>query len=141
MGYFIGYREEDRSPRVVNLVGRFFKHLFALAELFKKDEPDLRVIRGATILEVLYIFGDASGSGFGSSWTEGISIGYRFGVCNEEGYGTISNYRDFCNIVETFEEVGRKGNLQVKEFFSAQITWFLRAYMWQVPQNWKCYSI
>ena len=64
--------------------------------------------------EVLYIFGDASGSGFGSSWTEGISVGYRFGVWNEEGDGTSSNYREFCNLLDTLYEVGIKGNLQGK---------------------------
>ena len=65
----------------------------ALLELFKEDEPDLRLIRGAKIVEVMYIFGDANGLGFGSLWTEGISIGYWFGVWNEEGDGTSSNYK------------------------------------------------
>ena len=69
------------------------EHLSELADLFKEDDTDLRFIKGAAILEVLYIFGDASGSGFGSSRREGISVGYRFGLCNEEGYGTSSNCR------------------------------------------------
>ena len=103
MGYSGGYREEDRAPNMVKAVGRLFKHLPSLSELFKEDDPDLRLIRGAAIVEVVYIFGDASGSGFRSSWTEGISVGYWFGVWNEEGYGIISNYREFCNLVETLE--------------------------------------
>ena len=40
------------------------------------------IIQGSAILEVLYIFCDTYGSGFGSSWMEGISVGYWFGVCN-----------------------------------------------------------
>ena len=40
-----------------------------------------------------------------------------FGVWNKEVYGTRSNYREFRNLVEEIEEVGRKGNLQGKEFF------------------------
>ena len=54
-------------------------------------------------MEVVYIFGGDSGLGFGSSCTEGISVGYWFGVWNEEGYGTSSNYRDFRHLVETLE--------------------------------------
>ena len=55
--------------------------------------------------------------GFGLSWTEGTFVGYRFGVWNEEGDGTSSNFREFCNIVETLEEVGRKVNLQMEGSF------------------------
>ena len=60
---------------MVKAVGRLFKHLSALSELSKEDDPDMRLIQGAVIMEVVYIFGDYSGSGFGLSWTEGISIG------------------------------------------------------------------
>ena len=93
IGYSSGYMEEDRSPKMVKTVGRLFKHLSALLELFKEDEPDMRLIQGAAILEVLYIFVDSYGSGFGSLWTVVIYVGYRFGVWNEEGYGKSSNYR------------------------------------------------
>ena len=61
---------------MVKVVGQLFKHLSALAELFREDDPDLRIIQHATILEVLYIFGDASGLGFRLSWTKRISVGY-----------------------------------------------------------------
>ena len=102
---------------MVKAVGRLFKHLSDLSELFKDDETDLRLIRGAAIVEVVYIFGDASGLGFGSSLIEGVPFSYRFGVWNQEGYGTSSNYREFCNLVKILEEVGRKVNLQGKEVF------------------------
>ena len=68
---------------MIKAVGQLLKNLSALLELFKKDEPDLRPIRCAAIVEVVYIFGDAYGLGFRSSCTEGISGGYRFGVWNE----------------------------------------------------------
>ena len=139
-GYSSGYREEDRSPRIVKAIGKFSKHFSALSKLFKEDGPDLSTIWGADILEVLYIFGDAYGSVFGLSWMEGISVGYRFGVWNEEVDVTSSPFREFCNIVETLEEVRRKVNLQGKEVCSARVTLYLRASLWQV-QNQKCYSI
>ena len=94
-----------------------FNQLSALLELFIEDDLALRIIRGYVIVEVVCIFGDDSKSGFGSSWIEGISVGYRFGVWNEEANGTSFNYREFCNLMETLEEVWRKGNLQGKEVF------------------------
>ena len=102
---------------MIKAVGQLLKNLSALLELFKEDEPALRPIRCAAIVEVVYIFGDASGSGFGSSCTEGIYFGYRFGVWNEEGDGTSSNYRECCDLVYTLKELGRKRNLQGKETF------------------------
>ena len=41
----------------------------------------------------------------------------RFGVWNEEGYGTRSNYREFLNLVEAPEEVGMRGNFQGNKVF------------------------
>ena len=63
---------------MVKAVGRFFKHLSALVYLSKDNEPGLSFIRGAAILEVFLIFGDASDLGFGLLWTEGVSVGCRF---------------------------------------------------------------
>ena len=50
--------------------------------------------------EVCYVFGDASGEGFGASWLEHHSdgtvgdLGFRFGVWGSEGDGTSSNYQE-----------------------------------------------
>ena len=44
IGYFSGYREEDRSPKTVKAVGRLLKQFSDLAELFKEVDPDLRLI-------------------------------------------------------------------------------------------------
>ena len=117
IGYSSGYKASDISPNMVKAVGKLFKHLSYLVELFKEDEPARKLILGAAVLEVFFIFGDASGSDFGLLRTEGISVGYQFGVWNEEGDGKSSNYKEFCNIVETLEEVGRKLNLQGREVF------------------------
>ena len=53
---------------MVKEVGQLFKHLSALSELFKEDDPSLSFRQGSAIVEVVYIFGDASSSGFGSLW-------------------------------------------------------------------------
>ena len=60
MGYSSGYREEYREPNMVKSVWRLFKQFSDLLELFKEYEPDLRLIQGTAIVEVVYIFCYAS---------------------------------------------------------------------------------
>lgn len=71
----------------------------------------------------MYVFGDASGSGFGSSWINPDShssdnvLKFRFGVWGEAGKGRSSNYRELRNLIETLEHMGEKGSLKGKEVF------------------------
>ena len=44
MGYSSVYREEEKLHKMDKAVGQLFKHLSALLELFKEDEPALRLI-------------------------------------------------------------------------------------------------
>ena len=53
----------------MKLVPRLFKQLEVLSLLFGDKKPDLRKIIGTVTAEVIYIFGDASGSVFEDSWT------------------------------------------------------------------------
>ena len=61
-----------------------------LKKLLGGDEPAGRLVRGQVIKEVIYGFGNASGLGFDSSWTETEKflgeywVGYRVGVWSEE---------------------------------------------------------
>ena len=71
------------------------KKLEALYLLFQDKEVDLRLIQVTVTVEVLYIFWDASGLGFGDSWKEEYAVSLRFCLWNEEGGGTSSNYREF----------------------------------------------
>ena len=77
----------------------------------------MRLIRGTVTVEVIHIFGDTSGSGFGASWAEEYAVCFRFGVWNKEGDGTISNYREFRDLVETMEDIVRKKGLDGSEVF------------------------
>ena len=56
---------EEGAPPQVKAVPRLYGQLLALKLIFAGDEPGLCLIHGASLLELLYIFGDASGSGFG----------------------------------------------------------------------------
>ena len=109
---------EQDAPEFVTALPLFKDHLFALLELFEGDEPTLRLVRGTSIFEVLYIFGDASGRGFGSTWNElSSAIGFRYGIWGVEGRDTSSNYREFRNLVETLEALGRDQKLVGREVF------------------------
>ena len=57
-----------------------FIQLEALSLLLCDNEPDLRIIQGTVYIYVLYIFGYASGSGFGALWTDEYVVGFIFGV-------------------------------------------------------------
>ena len=109
--------EEEGAPPKVKAVPRLYGQLLALQLIFAGEEPGLRLIRGASVLELLYIFGDASGAGFGSSWNEAFRLGFRFGVWGEDSDGPSSNYRELRNLVETLEALGLEGKLEGKEIF------------------------
>ena len=109
--------EEDNVPIKVKAVPRLLKSLEALSLLFGDNKTALRLIRGTVTVEVLYTFGDSSGSGFGASWTYEYTAGLIFGVWNEEGDGKISNYREFRNLVETLEDIVRNKGINGSEVF------------------------
>ena len=87
------------------------EHITILLERFSSKDPILRLVRGSSILEALYIYGDASGLGFGSSWLSREEIKYRFRVWGKDvKNSTTSNYREL-------ERGGLDGELKGKEIF------------------------
>ena len=109
---------DGKVPTEVQASRMLYTHLKCLSELFESDVPTLRLIRGTEVFEVCYMFGDASGEGFGSSWVSSPGvIKYRFGVWGHEGENTSSNYRELRNLVETLEVMGERGELMGKELF------------------------
>ena len=107
----------DTAPVKVKSVKDLYLHLMALVELFESDEPTLRLIRGSIIYQVVYVFGDASGEGFGSTYIEPTTgaVHFRFGIWGVEGKDTSSNFRELRNLVESLEEMGRVGSLAGRE--------------------------
>ena len=82
--------------------------LSALASLFEPLVSPQRLIRETSICEVVYGFGDASGSGFGSSWTKmnnNMGIHFRIGVWNEVASNRSSNFRELRNLVEYWKSL------------------------------------
>ena len=102
----------------VEAVKRLKYDVMALGNLFKAIEPPLRLVRGKQILVVKYGFGDASGTGFGSSWTSSTNkISYRYGVWGSEDREQSSNYRELNNLVQTLEHMSSTGELFGSELF------------------------
>ena len=110
--------EDSAAPVQVKAQPLMKEHISILVEMFSPQDPVLRLVRGSAIIEALYIFGDASGLGFGSSWLSGTDVRYRFGVWGGDSKtSTTSNYRELRNLVETLERSGLNGELKGKEIF------------------------
>ena len=110
--------EDAKAPKSVRAQPLLKEHVTILMEMFSSLQPSLRLTRGSAIVEALYIFGDASGLGFGAYWTSGKDVKYRYGVW---GLGlredSTSNYRELRNLVETLERTGLDEELKGKEIF------------------------
>ena len=107
-----------KAPDMVKSVRGFREDISALAALVDSTTPVHRLVRGSKSRSVKFGFGDASGAGFGSSWTgEGGEILFRSGVWGSEMDESSSNLRELRNLVETLELMGERGELKGVEMF------------------------
>ena len=90
-------------PELVTPVPRHVDDLRALSSLFSAPEPPLWFIRSNAILETVYGFSDASGAGFGSTFTHGQDVHYCHGIWIDDEAMETSNYRELANLVNTLE--------------------------------------
>jgi hypothetical protein len=79
--------------------------------------PPVVNLRTRSVVTVVYGFGDASGSGLGSTFTCGSGFTYRIGVWGSDDIGQSSNWKEFCNIVSSLEDEAKEGNLSNSEVF------------------------
>lgn len=108
---------QDGAPEYVFGVSRLAMDLEALSILFEQDKPAIRVIRPSQLVAVKYGFGDASGSGFGTSVTHDGGVSFRVGVWGHDADGESSNYRELRNLVESVEAEAEAGHLLNTELF------------------------
>ena len=108
---------DDEAPKMVRAVSLMKEHVNILVEMFASEKAVLRLMRGSSIVEAMYIFGDASGLGFGSTWQMDNQINFRYGIWGLGSEDTSSNYRKLRNLIETLENNGEKGILKGKENF------------------------
>jgi hypothetical protein len=104
-------------PAFVQPVPRLRDDLQALTALFGLPVPPLRYVRSTLIREARYGFADASGSGFGCSFSEGRDISYSHGVWTEIDSLHSSNYRELSNLVDSLEAGVQNGQFRFSEVF------------------------
>jgi len=103
----VGHRmqsERADAPAKVTAVPRLHSDLEVLYDFFSKEKAPWRFVRGKEICVVHYGFGDASGSGFGSTFQTEEGILYRFGTWDADTGGESSNFRELSNLVSSIEE-------------------------------------
>jgi hypothetical protein len=95
----------------VSPVPRLFQDLEFLTRFFEVEAPPRVMVRPANVVLVIYSFGDASGTDFGSTFTAPNGISYRIGVWDPDEAEESSNWREFTNVVESLEEEAKTGRL------------------------------
>lgn len=100
------------APAEVEPVPRLIEDLEFLAHFFAQESPPRVMVRSRLVFLIVYGFGDASGKGFGSTFTVQNGISYRIGVWNPDESDESSNWREFTNVVEALEEEAASGRLK-----------------------------
>jgi hypothetical protein len=86
--------QNTSEPDLVKPVSRMIGDLHALHNLTESLTPPLRLVRPNTVREVCYGFGDASGAGFGSTFTSPGAVVYRYGTWGHNEDSLSSSWRE-----------------------------------------------
>jgi hypothetical protein len=85
--------------------------------LTSTEDPPLRRVRAQSKVNILYCYGDASGSGFGWCIDFGDGVRYELGEWCETIQEETSNYRELSNLVNTMARADQEGRLDGCEVF------------------------
>jgi hypothetical protein len=107
----------NKAPLRVKWVPRLVDDVRALKTLLSASIPSKRLVRPVKGTMVAYNFGDASGSGFGSSLAIGDKVVFKSGQSDDEHNMATSNFRELSNLIYTIEENNTKGLLEKTELF------------------------
>ena len=99
------------APTTVKPVPRFIDDLKGLTKIFGAKVPPIIVLRSVFVYMVVYGFGDASGTGFGSTFSRDGDISYRIGIWADDESDESSNWRELTNVVESLEDEAEGGRL------------------------------
>ncbi len=108
---------QTKAGKKVKMAHRFKDDVEALDYLTSFDEPPHRLVRATKKGRALYGFGDASGTGFGSSVQIGDVTVWQSGQWRWTFKQELSNYRELANLVQGPEDLGEKGLLDGCEIF------------------------
>lgn len=107
----------SKPPMRVKMATRLYDDVVALESLFSAASPPQRQVRPSMSCIASYMFGDASGSGFGSSFTIDQSLIYSHGKWNINHSQESSNYRELSNLINAIKEAAERGLLTNAELF------------------------
>lgn len=107
-----------RAPVTVQPAPRLRQDMQALHDLFSLPTPPIRFLQPRHTRVALYGFVDASGAGFGGTYTarDGRLL-YRHGVWGRDADHVSSNYKELRNLVDTVEEGMESGELHHSKLF------------------------
>jgi len=107
----------SKAPSHVKWVPRLVHDIRALRLFLSPQEPPQWVIRPKPHSVVVYSFGDASGSGFGSSLLREGTLTHYSGQWVDEVGENSSNFRELANLVNLLELAREAGTLKNSEVF------------------------
>ena len=113
----LNVKKEASPPKRVQPVERLKRDLEALTGMTASPKPSNRLLRSLGFHTVIYAFGDASGCGFGSSWTVRGKTRYRIGLWGSDNKDKSSNYRELKNLLETLQKLDEEGDLNGSEIY------------------------
>lgn len=118
-GFELEYASQNAkgAPESVHPSPRLHDDISTLLKLTAGESPPKRFVRSKLIVTACYGFGDASGSGFGSTISHDAGVRYRHGLWGRDINGKSSNYRELRNLVETIEDGVNDGTLDGAELF------------------------
>ena len=111
--------DELEAPATVAAKPRLWTDIEAMTKFFQANSPPLRVVRASKVVEVFYGFGDASGTGFGSSFdgNSAEKVYYRFGQwCTLEAEES-SNFRELQNLIQGLRDFLVRHSISGAEIF------------------------
>jgi hypothetical protein len=114
--------DDIQTPKRIKPVPLLGANLRALRDLMSSDEPPKVTVRTLRVYQVMYGFGDASGSGFGSTMLSQEGLRVRIGLWEKAADGASSNWREFENVVESLEAEGENLRGSVVFFFTDNST-------------------
>jgi hypothetical protein len=88
-----------------------------MMEITAAEDPTPRRVRARSKVNILYCYGDASGSGFGWCIDFGDGVRYELGEWCELIQEATSNYRELRNLVNDMVRAAQEGRLEGCEVF------------------------
>ncbi len=104
-----GWWLDDKAPKMSTWVPRLPDDIKALETLLEGGFPPKQRIWPTKQAVIIYKFGDASGSGFGSSFTIDSKVYYRHGKFSTDHSQESSNNRESANSIFAIEDAHEKG--------------------------------